>query len=209
MPSFPRKQSRQRERRRGFPGAIPGTPIHAGDSPEAFPPRRFAPLFPTMEIPERRSMPGIPRRSSRRANSLRCFPRWKSLIAERRRGFPGTIPGSPIDIQKFRFESGQGHTMARGTQRIWCLEFGIWRLAFGPPQPPGEYRMHPPGVHRRCAGLNSKRQTPNTKHQTPNIKRATGRNPGRIEDYFDMNYIRDGATPPPEEPPVPPAPPVP
>ncbi len=30
--------------------------------------------------------------------------------------------------------------------------------------------------------------------------------PSKIEDYFDMSYIRDGATPPPEDPPAPPVP---
>ena len=30
--------------------------------------------------------------------------------------------------------------------------------------------------------------------------------PTRIEDYYDMSYIRDGASAPPEEPPAPPTP---
>lgn len=33
--------------------------------------------------------------------------------------------------------------------------------------------------------------------------------PTKIEDYFDMTYIRDGASAPPEVPPVPPVPPTP
>lgn len=33
--------------------------------------------------------------------------------------------------------------------------------------------------------------------------------PTKIEDYFDMSYIRDGASAPPEVPPVPPVPPTP
>lgn len=33
-------------------------------------------------------------------------------------------------------------------------------------------------------------------------------NPSRVEDFFDMNYLRDGAATPPEDEPAPPVPPV-